>query len=68
MFLDRSSVMVIIAAIVFKFIMPSEASELPIDDNCFCRVYVLIQMQGGIGKEIENIIFFLYRLPLLKSL
>ena len=61
MFLDRSSVMVIIAAIVFKFIMPSEASELTLSTILFFAAYMLllIQMQGGIGKEIEKHYIFL---------
>lgn len=61
LFLDRSSVMVIIAAIIFKFIMPDEANVLTLATILFFAAYMLLltQMQGGIGKELEKHYIFL---------
>lgn len=60
-FFDRSSVTVIIAAIAFKFIMPEEVGSFSLALILFFAVYMLllIQMQSGIGKEIEKHYIFL---------
>lgn len=61
MFFDRTSITVIIAAIAFKFIMPDEAGALSLALILFFAAYMLllIQMQSGIGKELEKHYIFL---------
>ncbi len=61
LFFDRSSVSVIIAAIVFKLIMPSEAQLLSLSMILFFALYMLLilQMQGRLGSELEKHYIFL---------
>lgn len=61
MFVDRTSISVIIAAVVFKFIMPDEISKLNLSILLFFAGYMLLlmQMQGGFGKELEKHYIFL---------
>lgn len=61
LFFDRSSVSVIIAAIVFKFIMPNEAQVLTLSMILFFSLYMLLllQVQGRLGSELEKHYVFL---------
>jgi len=60
MFLDRASVSVIIAAVIFKFVMPNELT-LTLSIILFFAAYMLLlmQIQGAVGKELEKHYIFL---------
>lgn len=61
LFFDRTSVSVIIAAIVFKLIMPDEAQVLTLSIILFFALYMLLlfQIQGRLGFELEKHYIFL---------
>lgn len=61
LFLDRASVSVIIAAIIFKLVIPDDTGILTLSYILFFSVYVLFlfQVQGGTGKELEKHYIFL---------
>lgn len=60
-FFDRSSVSVIIAAIMFRLAMPKGVQEISLSMVLFFALYMLLllQMQGRLGTELEKHYVFL---------
>lgn len=61
LFFDRSSVSVIIAAIIFKLVMPDESQVLTLSIILFFALYMLLilQIQGRLSSELEKHYIFL---------
>jgi len=61
LFLDRTSISVILAAIIFKLVIPDDTGILTLSYVLFFSIYVLFlfQVQGGTGKELEKHYIFL---------
>lgn len=61
LFFDRSSVSVIIAAIVFRLVMPDESQILSLSMILLFALYMLLllQAQGRLGSELEKHYIFL---------
>lgn len=61
LFIDRTSITVIIASVIFKFIMPEEASTYNLIMILAFSLYMLllIQVQGRLNNELEKHYIFL---------